>query len=157
MLTVLKGKVIFKTNIKMATRTEYKLSRSERQKRVFSEEFKRERVKEIDMQATTVSQVSRTYEVNQCNVRKWMEKYSKQYKKGLRLVVEMESETKKLLELQAKIAELERIVGQKQVLIDFQAKMIEIAEQEFGIDIKKKSEKEPSSTSGSTGKNSTTA
>ena len=86
-----------------------------------------------------------------------MEKYSKQYKKGLRLVVEMESETKKLLELQAKIAELERIVGQKQVLIDFQAKMIEIAEQEFGIDIKKKSEKEPSSTSGSTGKNSTTA
>jgi transposase-like protein len=157
MLTVLKGKVIFKTNIKMATRTEYKLSRSERQKRVFSEEFKRERVKEIDMKATTVSQVSRTYEVNQCNVRKWMEKYSKQYKKGLRLVVEMESETKKLLELQAKIAELERIVGQKQVLIDFQAKMIEIAEQEFGIDIKKKSEKEPSSTSGSTGKNSTTA
>lgn len=141
----------------MATRTEYKLSRSERQKRVFSEEFKRERVKEIDMKATTVSQVSRTYEVNQCNVRKWMEKYSKQYKKGLRLVVEMESETKKLLELQAKIAELERIVGQKQVLIDFQAKMIEIAEQEFGIDIKKKSEKEPSSTSGSTGKNSTTA
>ena len=157
MLTVLKGKVIFKTNIKMATRTEYKLSRSERQKRVFSEEFKRERVKEIDMKATTVSQVSRTYEVNQCNVRKWMEKYSKQYKKGLRLVVEMESETKKLLELQAKIAELERIVGQKQVLIEFQAKMIEIAEQEFGIDIKKKSEKEPSSTSGSTGKNSTTA
>ena len=117
MLTVLKGKVIFKTNIKMATRTEYKLSRSERQKRVSSEEFKRERVKEIDMKATTVSQVSRTYEVNQCNVRKWMEKYSKQYKKGLRLVVEMESETKKLLELQAKIAELERIVGQKQGIV----------------------------------------
>jgi transposase len=141
----------------MATRTEYKLSRSERQKRVFSEEFKRERVKEIDMKATTVSQVSRTYEVNQCNVRKWMEKYSKQYKKGLRLVVEMESETKKLLELQAKIAELERIVGQKQVLIDFQAKMIEIAEQEFGIDIKKKSGSGQSSTSGNTEKNSPAA
>lgn len=157
MLTVFKGQVTLKTNNKMATRASYKLSRSERQKRVFSEEFKRERVKEIDLKATTVTQVSRTYEVNQCNVRKWMEKYSSQYKKGLRLLVEMESETKKLMELQAKIAELERIVGQKQLLIDFQAKMIDIAEQEFGIDIKKKSEKEPSSTSGNTGKNSTTA
>lgn len=141
----------------MATRTAYKLSRSERQKRVFSEEVKKRIVKDIDSKITTVSEASRVYEVNQVNIRKWMEKYSTVYKKGVRLVVEMESETKKLLELQAKIAELERIVGQKQVLIDFQAKMIEIAEQEFGIDIKKKSEKEPSSTSGSTGKNSTTA
>ena len=84
----------------------------------------------------------------------WIEKYSKTYKKGVRLIVEMESDTKKLLELKAKIAELERIIGQKQLTIDFQAKMIDIAEEEFGIDIKKKSENKQSSISGNTENNS---
>jgi hypothetical protein len=63
----------------------------------------------------------------------------------------MESETQKLISLQAKVAELERIIGQKQVTIDFQAKMIELAEQSYGIDIKKKFDCQPSSTSGSSG------
>jgi transposase len=62
----------------------------------------------------------------------------------------MESETKKLIAFQAKIAELERLVGQKQVIIEFQNKMIEIAEQEYQIDIKKKFDSKPSSSSGST-------
>jgi len=134
----------------MATREDYRLTQSERQKRVFSEEFKRQKVKEIDQKQTTVSQVCKAYQVRDNNVRKWMEKYSTTYKKGLRLVVEMESDTKKLIALQAKIADLERVVGQKQILIDFQAKMIELAEAEYGIDIKKKSENKPSSTTGNT-------
>jgi hypothetical protein len=54
-----------------------------------------------------------------------------------------------MLALQAKIAELERVVGQKQILIDFQNKMIEIAEQEYQIDIKKKFDSEQSYTIGS--------
>ena len=37
------------------------------------------------------------------------------------------------------MADLERIVGQKQIVIDFQEKMIELAEQEYNVDIKKKS------------------
>ena len=64
------------------------------------------------------------------------------------------AETKKLIALQGKIAELERVVGQKQLLIDFQSKMIELAEQEYGIDIKKNADSKPSSTSGNTGKSS---
>lgn len=68
---------------------------------------------------------------------KWVDKYGTNHPKAVRLVVEMESETKKLIALQTKIAELERVVGQKQLLIDFQSKMIELAEQEYGIDIKK--------------------
>ena len=42
------------------------------------------------------------------------------------------------LELKKKVAELERIIGQKQVLLDFKDKMIEIAEQTYGVKIKKK-------------------
>jgi hypothetical protein len=59
---------------------------------------------------------------------------------GARLIVESESDTVKLIEYQKKIAELERIVGQKQVIIDFQNKVIELAEVEYKIDIKKKLE-----------------
>ena len=47
---------------------------------------------------------------------------------------------------------LEQMLGQKQILIEFQQKMIELAEEEYGIDIKKKLETEPSSISEKTGK-----
>jgi len=122
----------------MATKQSFSLSLAERRKRIFSEEFKRQKVREIEQRQTSVSEVSKLYQVRANNVYKWIDKYSKKQEKGLRLVLEMESDTKKLLALQAKIAELERLVGQKQVIIEFQDKMIEIAEQEYQIDIKKK-------------------
>ncbi len=133
----------------MATKQSFSLSLAERRKRIFSEEFKRQKVREIEQRQTSVSEVSKLYQVRANNVYKWIDKYSKKQEKGIRLVVEMESDSKKLLALQAKIAELERLVGQKQVIIEFQDKMIEIAEQEYQIDIKKKFESKPSSSSGS--------
>jgi len=141
----------------MATREKFELSRNERSRRTFSEEFKKQKVREIEQKHSTIADVSKAYQVRYSNVCKWMKKYSSAYKKGVRLVVEMESETKKLIALQAKIAELERIVGQKQLTIDFQAKMIELAEQEYGIDIKKKPETKPSCISGNSENNSPVA
>jgi transposase len=138
----------------MATREQFELNTAERRKRVFSKDFKIKKVQEIERKQTTVLQVSKAYQVRQNNVYRWIEKYSKTYKKGVRLVVEMESETRLLLDLKAKIAELERIIGQKQLTIDFQAKMIDLAEEAYGIDIKKKSANKPSSTSGNTENNS---
>jgi transposase len=134
----------------MATKHTFSLSLAERKKRIFSEDFKRQKVREIELKQTSVSEVSKVYQVRPNNVYKWIDKYSNKQKKGLRLIVEMESDTKKLIALQAKIAELERLVGQKQVIIEFQNKMIEIAEQEYQIDIKKKFDTKPSSSSGST-------
>ena len=138
----------------MATRDEFQLSTAERRRRIFSEEFKKQKVQEIERKQTTISEVSKAYQVRYNNVWKWLMKYGTVSKKGVRLVVEMESEAKKLISLQAQVAELERIVGQKQLTIDFQAKMIELAEQEYGVDIKKKLETRPSFTSGKTEKNS---
>jgi transposase len=133
----------------MATKENFTLSEQQRRSRIFSESFKRQKVQEIERRQTTVSEVSKLYQVRANNVYKWVYKYSKKDNKGVRLVVEMESDTKKMLALQAKIAELERVVGQKQILIDFQNKMIEIAEQEYQIDIKKKFDSEQSYTIGS--------
>jgi transposase len=138
----------------MATRETFKLTQAERRRRIFSEDFKRQKVREIDLKQTTIAAVSKAFEVRYSNVVKWVCKYSTTYKRGIRLVVEMESETQRLISLQAKIAELERIIGQKQVIIDFQDKMIELAEESYGIDIKKKFDSKPLSTSGTSGNDS---
>ena len=48
------------------------------------------------------------------------------------------SSSKKVKELEQKVKELEQAVGQKQIMIDYLEKMMEIAKQEFKIDIQKK-------------------
>jgi transposase len=137
----------------MANLNQYQMSLEERRRRTFSESFKRKKVKEIEQKITTVSQVCKQYEVGASNVYKWIEKFGDSYKKGIKTVVEMESDTRKILELKAKLAELERIIGQKQIQIDFKDKMIELAEEAYGVDIKKKFDTGQSSGSGKTGAN----
>jgi transposase-like protein len=141
----------------MAQRKQFTLTVKERQLRSFSEEFKRQKVREIEQKKCTVSEVCRQYEVAQASVRKWLLQYSVSYVAGTRTIVESESDTKKILELQKRIAELERLVGQKQIQLDFKEKMIELAEEYYRIDIKKKFESKRSSGSGDTGNRSDTA
>lgn len=54
----------------------------------------------------------------------------------------------KVKSLENRIKELERLLGQKQVKIDYMEKMIDLAKQEYDIDIKKNSDTPPSSGSG---------
>jgi transposase len=138
----------------MAKRSEFNLSIRARQLRTFSEEFKRQKVQEIEQRITTIREISKQYEVNPSAIRKWLIRYSTTYTIGIRTIVESESDTKKLIELQKKIAELERLIGQKQIQLDFKDKMIELAEEYYRIDIKKKFESRPSSGSGDTEKDS---
>jgi len=77
-------------------------------------------------------------------------------KKGEKQVVESKSDTRKLAALKERIKELERIVGQKQLRIDYQEKMIELAEEMYQIEIKKKLVSKPSPGSGSTETNTPT-
>lgn len=138
----------------MATRDQFKLSTSARRRRRFSEEFKQKKVREIEQKITTIAEVSRQYEVLSNNVGKWVIKYGTNYMKGVRTIVESESDTRKILELKAKVAELERIIGQKQVQLDFKDKMIDLAEEAYNVDIKKKFETIPLSGIGSIEKGS---
>ena len=134
----------------MANLDQFNQTQRERQLRTFSPEFKRKKVQEIEGKVSTISEISRQYSVRPSSIRKWLKLYSTQYQTGIRTIVESESDTKKIIELQKKIAELERLVGQKQIQIDFTAKMIELAEEYYGIDIKKKFESKPLSGSGDT-------
>lgn len=138
----------------MATINEYeKLTVQERLKRYFSEDFKRKKVSEIDRNLTTISEISREYQVSNVAVYKWIYKYSRTRKQGLRQIVEARSDTRKILELKEQNKEMERLVGQKQIKIDFLEKLIELAEEKYSIEIKKKFSTKPCAGSGSTAQN----
>lgn len=137
----------------MALREQFSLMKQERQNRYFSEGFKQSKVLEIEKGLIGVSELAREYEVSRSAIYKWIDKYSRMHKKKERIIIESDSDTKKLQLMKEKIRELERIVGQKQILIDFQQKVIELAEEEYKIDIKKKFGEKPYSGTGTTGKN----
>jgi len=123
----------------MATIKSYKKAVSgEKYNRYFSEELKKKIVDEIDRKLSTITEVSREYGVSATSVYKWLYRYSKLRKKGIRQIMEIESDTHKLKALKEEIKELQRIIGEKQIIIDFQNKLIEIAEEEYKVDIKKK-------------------
>jgi len=132
-----------------------KLTREQKQKRVFSESFKRKKVFEMESRQTRPIDVSREYDVSLSSIYKWLNKYGMKNKdKPERIIVESKSDTKQLLELRKRVAELERMVGQKQIQLDFKEKMIELAEEHYKVDIKKKFTEKRSTTIGRTGKNS---
>lgn len=121
--------------------------------RYFSEEFKRRKVQEIEENRSTVSEISRQYRVSTTAVYKWVYKYSQYMKKGVRQVVEAKSDTLMIRRLKERIEELERVVGQKQLHIDYLEKVIDVGSVEMGVDIKKKWASKSCSGSGSTGPN----
>lgn len=122
-------------NPKLKTQNSTKLNI--RQRRVFSEQFKREKVAQISAGEISILSLSKLWNVSMNSIYKWVYKYSPDHKKGTTMVVQKDSEAAKLHELQQKIADLERTVGQKQMVIDYQDKLIEIASKELEIDIKK--------------------
>lgn len=137
----------------MAKLQEFSKEASNRVNRYFSENFKRKKVRDIEKNLSTVAEVSKEYEVSTTAVYKWLDKYSRNRKRGVKQVVELMSDTRKIQDLKARIQELEQLVGQKQFEIEFKNKMIDIAEEMYDIDIKKKLGSKPLPGSGSTGKN----
>jgi transposase-like protein len=123
-----------------------------KEQRHFSDDFKKSKVRELEKRITSIPDICRTYAVSRAAVYKWIYKYSPMAKKQVKVVVEAKSDTQKIRALEERIKELERIVGQKQLLLEFKDKMIEIAESTYGVDIKKKVGSKLSSGITSTGK-----
>ena len=136
----------------MANLNQIKLSKKERHNRHFSDSFKLQKVRELETGKTFVCEICSEYEVSATSVYRWIQKFGIMKDKKERFVIETESDTRQLIELKKRMSELERIIGQKQIQIDFQSKMIELAEETYGVDIKKKFFTSPHATSGSTEK-----
>lgn len=115
-----------------------KLQIKSKYNRYFSEEFKKEKVKQLVAKQISIKELSELYDVSRTALYNWIYLYSPHYRKGTNQVVEMESEALKTKALLAKVAELERALGRKQLEVDFNNKLIELASEEVGYDIKKK-------------------
>lgn len=136
----------------MANLTQFKKTSShKRSYRYFSVELKQKLVSDIDNNLITVAEISREYEVSRSAVTKWRAKYSVHYQHQTRQIVEAMSDTRKIQMLKARIKELEHCVGVKQIQLEFYEKMIELAEEDYGIEIKKKENTGLSSGIGKTG------
>ena len=108
-----------------------------RERRIFSEEIKKKAVKDLISKRTTIKALMNEHQISHQSVYSWLYKYSPYHEQKCTLVVQMKSEETKNSELQKRLAELERIVGQKQLEIDFLNKLLEIGSSELGFDLKK--------------------
>ena len=123
-----------------------------KQRRSFSEEFKKSKVKDVVEKRISIKDLSEIYGVTRTAVYKWLYKYSPRHERKSILVVQMESEEQKTKELLRRVAELERAVGQKQMEIDFLNKLLELGSEEMGFDLKKNFSTRLSNGTGCSGK-----
>lgn len=117
-------------------------------RRIFSEELKKKIVGDLVKKRTTINAVTLEHQVSAANVYRWLYKYSPYHSQKCTLVVQMESEEQKSHEMRQRIAELERIVGQKQLEVDFLNKLLEVGSKELGFDLKKSFSSPPSNGTG---------
>lgn len=105
--------------------------------RYFSDDFKKQKVHEIVTKMTTIREVSVLYDIALPVLYRWVKKYSDLKTNPVKIVVEMQSEAQKALFYKEQVSDLERLVGQKQIEIEFLHKLIELASEELDTDIKK--------------------
>jgi len=117
--------------------TTNKLYLSPNYNRTFSEEFRKQKVRDLEKGIITKKQLCELYSISRTTVYKWIYLYSK-VEKGIKTVVQMESEEQRTKLVLQRNAELERIIGQKQIQIDYLEQVLKIAGEELGYDIKKK-------------------
>jgi transposase-like protein len=113
--------------------------RAIRKKRIYSEEFKRKIVKDFESGQLSVPQLEKLHNIGNPLIYRWIYKFSTFNEKGSRIIEMKESSSGKMKSLEQRVKELERMIGQKQIKIDYLEKMIDIAKDELNIDIKKNS------------------
>ena len=110
-----------------------------RRKRKFSEDFKLKIVKEYESGEFSVVEMTKIYDISYQTIYNWIYKYSKYNKQSIQVVEMKDSQAHKMMQMEARIKELEQAVGQKQMNIDYLEKMIDLAKEHYDIDIKKNS------------------
>ena len=108
-----------------------------RKQRKYSEDFKKSLVDSFEKGEFSVPQLEKIYGIRNALIYNWVYKFSKFNEKGCRIVEMENSNQNKLKQLTSKVKELEQIVGQKQIAIEYLEKMIELAKTDLNIDIKK--------------------
>lgn len=108
-----------------------------RQRRTFSESFKREKVKQLVEKKVSPQMLCDLYGICRMTVYRWLYQYSPHHQQGTTQVVQMESEEHKTMAALQQLAAAERTVGQKQMYIDYLEQLLRLSSESLGIDIKK--------------------
>ncbi|WP_116109421.1 transposase [Lewinella sp. IMCC34191] len=110
-----------------------------RPRRRFSLDFKRARVRDFESGTFSVSQMSRLYDIKGTVLYRWIKKFGQQATTPQAVIVEVpHSQTEKVKRLEARLAMLERLVGNKQIEIEFHKERLQLLAEEHGINVQKK-------------------
>jgi transposase len=111
--------------------------------RRYSKTFKKSIVQDFESGRFSVQQLSNLHGMSIQSIYNWIYKYSHVNQRGTRIMEYSDSSEEKLRQLERKIADLERRLGQKQIELELFQKLIEIASEELQIDLKKLSPLHP--------------
>jgi len=104
----------------------------------YSLAFKQKVVSEIETGKLTIGEVRKLYDITgNGTVEKWIRKFGKNHLLSKVVRIEMADEVSKLKQLEKDKQALESALAQTQLKLLAMESLIEVAEQEYGIDIKK--------------------
>jgi transposase-like protein len=113
------------------------MTREERLRRRFSEEFRKQQVLLIEKGELTVRDVAQLYEVKPANVKRWLYQYGTTTKPSPILISDG-SAYNQVKELKKEVEKLNAIIGKQHVELIYNRELIRQAELDLGIKIKKK-------------------
>jgi len=119
-----------------------KLEIQQKYNRTFSEAFKRSKVKDLESGLLTIKELCSQWSISRTSVYKWIYTYSIHHQQGNKQVVQNQSEGHKTQQLKARIKDLEQVIGQKQLELDYVSKLLELASEDLGYDLKKSIEQQ---------------
>lgn len=109
-----------------------------RVQRCFSEELRKEIVQLIESGQMGVTQAQREYDIGSPQtIYTWLYKYSRNLRKGTRLVMEKDSKEQSIADLRQQVKELQAALGRQAMETDIYKGIVDLASQEFKIDLKK--------------------
>ena len=108
-----------------------------KQKRSFSEGLRKQIVGQIERKELSIAEVSREYNVSKAAIYNWLYRYSITLKKGIRMVMEKDSQETTTEELKSRIKELEAALGRKSLEADLFRVIVDLASDEYKTDLKK--------------------
>lgn len=107
------------------------------QRRKFSTDFKKAVVNEFESGNFTVLQLSKLHKVDFQSIYNWIRKYSINTQPKTVIVEMKNSSSQKLKELEKQVKQLEQMLGQKQVKIEYLEKIIDLGSKHYKTDLKK--------------------
>ena len=105
----------------------------------YSTAFKRKVVEEIESGKYSIGECQRIYDIRGTStIKRWLKKLGREHLLPRMVRIEMKGEPDKIKELERQKRELESALAQAHLKILSLETMIDIAEEQLGIDIKKK-------------------